>query len=99
MTLSLTHLIKNAVRYVYKCLDIVDNGSKVACFLKLTFLESKERLKFFKEHPPKFVYVYSSRRGCAMNGDFEKYKEKAICFCWFIWQKGFKGDPVIKWIE
>ena len=32
---------------------IVDNGAKVAMFLKITFLESKERLKFFKEYPPK----------------------------------------------
>lgn len=33
-----------------------------------------------------------------MNGDFEKYNAAAICHCWFVWEKGFKGDPVIKWI-
>lgn len=90
---------KNAVKYVKHCLDIVDDGAKVAMFLKITFLESKERLKFFKKYPPKYVYVYSSRRLCALNGDFEKSKVKAICYCWFIWVKGYKGEPTIRWIE
>ena len=89
---------KNAVKYVKHCLDIVDNGAKVAMFLKLTFLEGKERLKFFKEYPPKHVYVYSSRRLCALNGDFENCKTAAVCYCWFVWIKGFKGEPTIRWI-
>ena len=89
---------KNAVKYVKHCLDIVNDGAKVAMFLKITFLEGKERLKFFKENPPKYVYVYSSRRLCSMNGEFDKYKSTAICYCWFVWVKGFKGEPTIRWI-
>ena len=89
---------KNAVKYVKHCLDIVNDGAKVAMFLKITFLEGKERLKFFKEYPPKYVYVYSSRRLCSMNGEFDKYKSTAICYCWFVWVKGFKGEPTIRWI-
>lgn len=90
---------KNAIKYVKHCLDIVDDGAKVAMLLKITFLESKERLKFFKEYPPKYAYVYSSRRLCALNGEFEKYKVTAICYCWFVWVKGYKGEPTIRWIE
>ena len=89
---------KNSVKYVKHCLDIVDNGAKVAMLLKLTFLESKERLNFFKEYPPKYIYVYSSRRFCAKNGDFTNFSN-AICFCWFVWIKGFKCEPVIRWIK
>lgn len=89
---------KNAVKYVKHCLDIVNDGAKVAMFLKITFLEGKERLKFFKKYPPKYVYVYSSRRLCSMNGEFDKYKSTAICYCWFVWVKGFKGEPTIRWI-
>ena len=89
---------KNAVKYVKHCLDIVNDGAKVAMFLKITFLEGKERLKFFKEYPPKYVYVYSSRRLCSMNGEFDKYKATAICYCWFVWVKGFKSEPTIRWI-
>ena len=89
---------KNAVKYVKHCLDIVDKGAKVAMFLNLTFLEGKERLKFFKECPPRYVYVYSSRRLCALNGDFENCKTAAVCYCWFVWVKGFIGEPTIRWI-
>jgi hypothetical protein len=60
------------------------------------FLTRKE---LFKKHPPKIVYVSSSRLSCAKNGEFEKYPSSAVAYAWFVWIKGFKGDPIIKWIN
>lgn len=74
-------------------------GRKVAMFLKLQFLEGKSRKEFFLKNPPKTVYVSSSRLICAMNGEFSKYPSSAVAYAWFVWEKGFKGDPVIKWIN
>ena len=90
---------KYALEFVQKALDSVQVGRKVAMFLKLQFLEGKERKQFFLENPPKVVYVSSSRLNCAMNGDFDKYESSAIAYAWFVWKKGFKGDPIIKWIN
>ena len=90
---------KYALEFVKKALDSVQVGRKVAMFLKLQFLEGKERKQFFLENPPKVVYVSSSRLNCAMNGDFDKYESSAIAYAWFVWEKGFKGDPIIKWIN
>ena len=28
-----------------------------------------------------------------------KKMSSAKCYAWFVWEKGFKGDPVIKWIN
>lgn len=67
-------------------------------FLKIQFLEGQARKKLFEEYPPKYVYVNSKRQLCAMNGNFKKYKAIAICYCWFIWEKGWKGEPRIRWI-
>lgn len=67
-------------------------------FLKIQFLEGQSRLKLFKKNPPKYVYVNSARQICAMNGKFDKYKSTAICYCWFVWEKGYIGEPVIRWI-
>lgn len=67
-------------------------------FLKIQFLEGQARKKLFEKYPPKYVYVNSKRQLCAMNGKFEKYNATAICYCWFIWEKGWKGEPVIRWI-
>lgn len=68
-------------------------------FLKLQFLEGKQRKELFKKYPPKVVYVSSSRLICAKNGDFSEYKSSAVAYAWFVWEKGFKGDPIIKWIN
>lgn len=90
---------KYALEFVQKALDSVQVGRKVAMFLKLQFLEGKARKQFFLENPPKVVYVSSSRLNCAMNGDFDKYESSVIAYAWFVWEKGFKGDPIIKWIN
>ncbi len=88
-----------ALQFVQKALESVQSGRKVAMFLKLQFLEGKNRKQFFLEHPPKTVYVSSSRIICAMNGEFEKYPSSAVAYAWFVWEKGFQGNPVIKWIN
>ena len=36
---------------------------------------------------------------CGKNGDFEDGDSSAIAFAWFIWEKGFKGEPTIKWFN
>ena len=69
-------------------------------FLKVLFLEGGERKQFFLKHPPKTVYVSSSRIICAKGGDFEKYKKSnAIAYAWFVWEKGYTGETVVKWIN
>lgn len=90
---------KFALQFVQRALDSIKPGRKVAMFLKLQFLEGKARKEFFLEHPPKIIYVSSSRLLCAKNGEFEKYPSRAVAYAWFVWEKGFKGDPIIKWIN
>ena len=90
---------KYALEFVEQALNSVQPGRKVAMFLKLTFLEGQKRKDFFLRNPPKTIYVSSSRLMCAMNGEFEKCSSRAVAYAWFVWEKGFKGDPVIKWIN
>lgn len=89
---------KYAREFVEHALDILKDGYYCIMLLKIQFLEGQARLNLFKKYPPKYVYVNSARQICAMNGKFDKYKSTAICYCWFVWQKGFKGEPVIRWI-
>lgn len=92
---------KMGKEFVEHALEISTLFVKVAMFLKLTFLEGKERRKLFDTYPPKVIYVFSSRIPCAMNGDFSKYAggvSSACAYAWFIWEKGFQGDPIIKWL-
>lgn len=90
---------KYALPFVRKALENVSPSGYVIMLLKIQFLEGKRRYHFFQNNPPKFVYVNASRQNCAKNADFEKYPtNSAVCYAWFIWQKGFSGVPVIRWI-
>ena len=88
-----------ALEFAQKSLDLIPEVRKVAMFLRIQFLEGKARRKFFDEYPPKTVYVATSRIKCAMNGDFESTKGSAALYAWFVWQKGWKGETVIRWIN
>jgi len=90
---------KRALEFVEQALHIVQPGRKVAMFLRLQFLEGKRRKEFFLQNPPRTVYVSSSRLNCVRNGEFDKYPSNSVAYAWFVWEKGFKGDPVIKWIN
>jgi len=89
---------KFAKEFVEKALELVYEGNYVIMFLKIQFLEGKSRKDFFKKYPPKYVYVNSERQKCAINGDFSVVNSSAVCYCWFIWQKGFTGETIIRWI-
>ena len=93
---------KFAKEFVERALEIVTDGHKVAMFLKLQFLEGKARGELFKKHPPKVIYVSSSRLLCAKNGEFEKMRQgggSAVAYAWFIWEKGFNGDTIVRWFN
>ena len=90
---------KYAKEFVEKALELVDVGRYVCMFLKVLFLESRSRKELFIKFPPKVIYVSSSRINCAKNGDFNTYTSSAIAYAWYIWQKGYSGESVVKWIN
>lgn len=87
-----------AQEFIMKSLQLLREGNKLALFLKLQFLEGKGRKEMFRQFPPKTIYVFSERIICAKNGNFGEFKSSAICYAWFVWEKGYKGDTTIKWI-
>lgn len=93
---------KYAKEFVEHSLNIVEEGRKVCAFLKVQFLEGKARKKLFKEHPPKNVFISSSRILCAKNGDFQSMKESggsAVAYAWYVWEKGYNGQTVVDWFN
>lgn len=90
---------KRAEEFVKKGMEILHTGRHLCLFLKLQFLESKGREKLFEEYPPKYVFVSRRRIMTAKNGDFNKYQSSALAYAWFVWEKGFIGEPVIKWFN
>lgn len=93
---------KLGIEFVKHSFEISKPGVKIAMFLKLQFLEGQDRKKFFEENNPKYVYVTSSRMACGKDGEFYKDGKKigsAVAYAWFIWEKGYKGDTILRWFN
>lgn len=89
---------KYAQEFVEKAMSLIDDGYYCVMLLKIQFLEGQARRKMFDKFPPKYVYVNSSRQLCYANGDMSNKISSASCYCWYIWEKGFKGEPTIRWV-
>ena len=93
---------KYAKEFVKHAIDISMDSTKIAMFLKVQFLEGKARKALFEKYPPKKIYVSSSRLLCAKNGEFQKMRDgggSAVAYAWFIWEKGFSGEPIVRWFN
>ena len=45
-------------------------------------------------------HFYVGNRGnFDKNGDFKSIGSSAVAYGWFVWEKGYKGDPAIKWFN
>lgn len=93
---------KFATEFCFKAIELVTEGHKVCMFLRLICLEGKGRWQLFKKFPPKCLYVASRRILCAKNGDFKtalKNGGGVQCYAWFVWEKGWSGDTILKWFN
>jgi len=90
---------KLAEEFVKHGMKLLHNGNKLILFLKIQFLESKSRYDLFKKYPIKYLYVHSSRQLCCRDGNFDKYNSTTQFYAWYIFEKGFKGETMIRWIK
>ncbi|MFA5300423.1 MAG: hypothetical protein WC389_19735 [Lutibacter sp.] len=91
-----------AKEFIIKALEIIPTGYHVAMFLKVQFMEGKGRKDLFINFPPKRIWISSSRINCAKNGDFKGLRTSggsAVAYAWYIWEKGYKGETILKWFN
>ena len=93
---------KYALQFIKHSLDLLPDGGLCVMFLKTTFLEGQRRYdELFSKQPPRYVLQFSKRVLCAKNGQFQRMRDgggSAVAYAWYVWEKGYKGDPIIKWI-
>jgi len=91
---------KNAKEFIEKSLLHTNKG--VAMFLKIQFLEGLGRKEFLQKSCLKYVYVFSKRQCIFTNGkEFDengKRRANTMCFAWFLWEHGYEGETMVKWI-
>jgi len=89
---------KWATEFVYKALDVVTNGNKIAMIFPQRYLSSKSRYRLFTKYPPKIVYALSERINCALNCNFDAKYRSAVDYMWIVWEKCYNGNTLLKWI-
>ena len=91
---------KYAKEFIKRGIELAND--KVIMFAKIQLLESESRRELFKEYPPKYIYVHTKRVNPWRNGNPLNEKGKpwgsTMCFAWFVWEIGFQGEPVIRWL-
>ena len=88
--------------FVEEALRVASN--KVIMFGKLQALEGKKRATYLEKTPLKYVYVFKSRQQPLRNGSDidpisgKKWASSTMAFAWFVWDKEYKGEPIIRWL-
>lgn len=71
-------------------------ADKVALLGRLLLLEGWERSQFFQE--TKLARVWVVGRGKMLPpGAEDKGHSGMICFAWFVWERGYRGHPTVRW--
>ena len=88
--------------FIEKALSI--SNDKVIMLLKIQFLEGLSRKEFLENSPLKYVYVFSNRQITMLNGEelnplTGKRWSSSFLLAWFVWEKGYSGEPIIRWIS
>ena len=68
--------------------------------MNITYLAGQKRYnRIYQYGSLREVYIFSKRAECWRNNDQEKYGAKAMVdFAWYIFQKGYNGQPTIYWL-
>ena len=86
--------------FTEKALELAED--KVIMFGKIQFLESKSRREFLESSPLKYIYVFSERQTPLRNGESVDENGKkwssTMCFAWYVWEKGYQGEPIVRWL-
>ena len=81
---------KFALEFVEKSIKI---APLVCMLLRIQFIESEGRNKLYEENPPRYVAVFKKRVNCSKNAVFPRKESSPVCYAWFIWERGYKGNP------
>lgn len=71
-------------------------------FAKIQTLETVQRKNIIEKSPLKYVYVHSTRQATWKNGEKLDPNGKkwatTMFLAWFVWDKAYEGEPVIRFL-
>ena len=71
-----------AMEFIKKALDDIEDGGYVAMLLRLNFLETKARKDFFDNYMPTWIFVHHKRMSFTDAGGTD-----SVAYCHMVWKK------------
>lgn len=91
---------KYAKEFIEKGLKVSNRYVIMLC--KIQLLEGVKRKEMFLNSPFKYLYIHTTRQATWKNGEKTDSNGKkwatTMCLAWFVWDKEYIGQPIIKWI-
>lgn len=89
-----------AKEFIEKGLEVSEKHVIMLC--KIQLLEGVKRKDMFLNTPLKYVYVHTTRQatwkeGQPLDPNGKKWAT-TMCLAWFVWDKEYEGEPIIRWI-
>ena len=92
-----------AENFARKNIYLLREGGWSIQLLRTNFLHSAERVAFWQEYPAKYVYILVRRPSFYKQDPreemFGKANTNAHDYSVFVWQKGWQGEPTLRWLE
>ena len=91
---------KYTTEFILHALEQVKDNGRVIMLLPTTTLAGVNRYKkIFRYEPPKYVYVFPRNTYALLvaEGD-DKISTPKLSHSWFIWEKGYTGETIVKWL-
>ena len=82
-----------------KSLEHVKEKGQIVMLLRLSFLEGKNRYNFFRDSGLKKVIVSSGRITMFPFGKEEPKNKGTLAYAWYVWEKGYRGEPTLEWFN
>lgn len=73
-------------------------NDKLILLLNIFYLSSSDRYELLKNSPLKYIYIHSNRVTMYPYGVEKPKNDGTKMFAWFVWEKGYSGEPNVRWI-
>ena len=88
-----------ANEFILHALEILPEGGLYIALMNINCLAGIERYnKIFSKGSLREIYVFSKRIGCWKNNERDDKKAHIINYAWYVFQKGYKGQPTLYWL-
>lgn len=74
-------------------------NDKVILLLNIYYLSSKDRYELLTNSPLKYIYVHSERVTMFPYGEEKPRSSGTKMFAWFVWEHGYEGEPIVRWLS